>query len=74
MSPNLNNTVKIARPAKRPESASRLISWMTLAVRNFLGRKIPPYHRIEISLREVGQLFNSMDPSPFHEKDLDHDA
>lgn len=22
----------------------------------------------------MGQLFNSMDPSPFHERDLDHDA
>jgi hypothetical protein len=30
--------------------------------------------RIEISLRNVNQLFNSMDPSPFLEKDLDHDA
>ncbi len=30
--------------------------------------------RIEISLREVGQLFNTVDPSPFHEKDLDADA
>lgn len=31
-------------------------------------------HTIAISLREVGQLFNTMDPSPFHEKDLDADA
>src|SRR5689334_1754508 len=30
--------------------------------------------RIEISLRNVSQLFNSLDPSPFLEKDLDHDA
>jgi hypothetical protein len=30
--------------------------------------------RIEISLRKIDQLFNSMDPSPFLEKDLDHDA
>lgn len=34
----------------------------------------PPPHRIELSLRDVNQLFNTMDPSPFHEKDLDHDA
>lgn len=32
-----------------------------------------PY-RIELRINEVSQLFNSMDPSPFHEKDLDHDA
>ena len=31
-------------------------------------------HRIELNLREVGQLFNTMDPSPFHEKDLDDEA
>ncbi|MCX6901617.1 MAG: hypothetical protein NT105_23300 [Verrucomicrobia bacterium] len=31
-------------------------------------------HRIEVNLRDVNQLFNTMDPSPFHEKDLDHDA
>lgn len=29
---------------------------------------------IELKLRDISQLFNSMDPSPFHEKDLDHDA
>jgi hypothetical protein len=33
-----------------------------------------PPHYISIRLREVGQLFNSMDPSPFVEKDLDDDA
>ena len=30
--------------------------------------------RIEISLSRLSQLFNSLDPSPFHERDLDHDA
>ncbi len=29
---------------------------------------------IEVRIRELGQLFNSMDPSPFHEKELDPDA
>ena len=33
-----------------------------------------PHHRIELRLRELGQLFNSMDPTPFHHKDLDPDA
>jgi hypothetical protein len=36
------------------------------------GAALP--HRIELNLRDVNQLFNTMDPSPFHEKDLDHDA
>lgn len=30
--------------------------------------------RIELDLRDIHQLFNSMDPSPFREKDLDADA
>lgn len=29
---------------------------------------------IEVKLMELNQLFNSMDPSPFRERDLDHDA
>jgi hypothetical protein len=29
---------------------------------------------IEVRVREVSQLFNSLDPSPFHERDLDDDA
>jgi hypothetical protein len=31
-------------------------------------------HYIRLKLRDVAQLFNSMDPSPFIEKDLDEDA
>ena len=31
-------------------------------------------HTIKLNLREMNQLFNSMDPSPFIEKDLDDDA
>ena len=38
------------------------------------ARNRPKVHRIELNLREISQLFNTMDPSPFHEKDLDHDA
>ena len=33
-----------------------------------------PVHRLELRLRELGQLFNSMDPAPFLERDLDRDA
>lgn len=31
-------------------------------------------NHIELNLRDLGQLFNTLDPSPFHEKDLDRDA
>ncbi len=33
-----------------------------------------PVGSIRVRLRDVNQLFNSMDPSPFEEKDLDADA
>ena len=42
-------------------------------VHRFKVQKRAP-HRIEISVHKIQQLFNSMDASPFHEKDLDHDA
>ena len=44
-------------------------------------RELPAEYRIEdgaaaidLRLRRVAQLFNSFDPSPFHERDLDDDA
>lgn len=39
-----------------------------------LAQQMPGVRHIELNLRDVEQLFNTMDPSPFHEKDLDHDA
>jgi hypothetical protein len=33
-----------------------------------------PSRLIELNLHEMNQLFNSMDPSPFNERDLDQDA
>lgn len=42
-------------------------------IHDFKVRKRAP-QRIEIFVDKIQQLFNSMDPSPFHEKDLDHDA
>lgn len=37
-------------------------------------RSVSGPRRIELSLQSLDQLFNTMDPSPFHQKDLDHDA
>jgi hypothetical protein len=34
----------------------------------------PEFNLLEIKLNEVRQLFNSLDPSPFHEKDLEGSA
>jgi hypothetical protein len=39
-----------------------------------LAQQMPGVHHIEMNLRDVEQLFNTMDPSPFHQKDLDDDA
>jgi hypothetical protein len=33
-----------------------------------------PAHHLELRVRELGQLFNSMDPTPFLNKDLDREA
>lgn len=33
-----------------------------------------PVHQLDLRVHELGQLFNSMDPTPFLNKDLDRDA
>ena len=33
-----------------------------------------PVHHLELRVRELAQLFNSMDPTPFLNKDLDREA
>lgn len=33
-----------------------------------------PIHQIEVRIRQLSELFNSMDPTPFHHRDLDNDA
>src|SRR5262245_25763618 len=33
-----------------------------------------PVSRVRLQLRDLAQLFNSMDPSPFNDRDLDADA
>jgi hypothetical protein len=34
----------------------------------------PPIQQIEMRIAELSQLFNSMDPTPFHHRDLDTNA
>ena len=34
----------------------------------------PPVHQIEVRIAKLSELFNSMDPTPFHHRDLDNDA
>ena len=42
----------------------------------FANTRRPPAtgDTIRLKLRDIAQLFNSLDPSPFSEQDLDHDA
>src|SRR6185436_16754612 len=64
------STPHLQTPESRPAGPKSFVVEMKPAS----GRKPAHPHRIEINLRDISQLFNSMDPSPFHEKDLDHDA
>ena len=46
----------------------------TRGVRRMTGRAASDADDIEIRIGSIAQLFHSLDPSPFHEKDLDKDA
>jgi len=69
-------------PDEMPGTAAPMWKRFVPRARRFSGatcwpgrqKKSLPHHRIEIKLRDLNQFFNSMDPSPFHERDLDHDA
>ncbi|MDO8248571.1 MAG: hypothetical protein Q7T78_02475 [Rhodoferax sp.] len=37
-------------------------------------KKPAPVHQLELRIVELSELFNSMDPTPFHHRDLDTDA
>ena len=39
-----------------------------------MRKKTSPEHHLQLRVRELGQLFNSMDPTPFLNKDLDSEA
>ncbi|MGB2676153.1 MAG: hypothetical protein WAN12_03620 [Candidatus Acidiferrum sp.] len=49
-------------------------SRMRFSLPNTAATDLGRPHIISLKLREMSQLFNSMDPSPFIEKDLDDDA
>src|SRR5215471_4134756 len=55
----------------RTESRSRGAGVMIFLHRRIDSAKPPAL--IQLNLHEVNQLFNSMDPSPFPERDLDQD-
>ena len=59
---------------KRPSSNSGVTPQASAGGNQSRVQSLPGLHHIELNISDVNQLFNTMDPSPFHEKDLDHDA
>jgi hypothetical protein len=53
---------------------NRIVAWLRVVPE--LNNHTSPQQeaKIEISLNRLSQLFNSLDPSPFHERDFDQDA
>jgi hypothetical protein len=53
----------------------RFASWKrtSFSERGGFLRREKSGNTIEVNLEELQQFFNTIDPSPFHEKDLDHD-
>jgi hypothetical protein len=47
---------------------------MSLSPQGNVAADLALAHSIKLKVRDMNQLFNSMDPSPFIEKDLDDDA
>ena len=39
-----------------------------------MNKSHPPVHQIELRIVKLSELFNSMDPTPFHHRNLDTDA
>jgi len=78
---NEPNTPPNGDDADSHRTAPRLRLWKQCSGKNSgagsstpLVQQMPGIHHIELSLRDVDQLFNTMDPSPFHERDLDPDC
>ena len=58
------------------DTETRQVTWSNvMQLRRHAGYRLEGnQYLIEINLREPRQLFNSLDPAPFHEKDLDASA
>jgi len=67
--PTFHATVPHLQPLKQSSAKNGRLASSTPLV-----QQMPGIHHIELNLRDIDQLFNTMDPSPFHEKDLDDDA
>ena len=68
--PTPRRCARASRSARPPVSA-RGSSVVSPEARDDAGRR---HGHLRLSLRNSSQLFNSFDPSPFYEKDLDDDA
>lgn len=61
-------------PYDQPGFATRL-TWSGMAlIKDYMTTHHPPVHQIELRINQVSELFNSMDPTPFPNRNLDKDA
>ena len=70
----LPNEERRREPAPRAKATGLAGRRNRFASPSPLAEQMPGTHHIELNLHDVDQLFNTMDPSPFHERDLDDDA
>lgn len=49
-------------------------TWLVISNTTYMNKKHPPVHQIELRIVKLSELFNSMDPTPFHHRNLDTDA
>ena len=68
-----NAAISPFRAPNHPQSPSKGSSYLRRAYINFFKQRSHT-RTILIHIHEVSQLFNSFDPSPFHERDVDADA
>lgn len=72
---NIRAVLGKRRGAARPRSGLKWTLEIPLKPLAELAAMPAAHHtRISLKLRELNQRFNSMDPSPFIDRDLDHDA
>jgi len=66
--------VEKAHVDESPDGLDRADTRTRFSLPSAAGKERTHTHTIRLKLRDMNQLFNSMDPSPFIERDLDEDA
>ncbi len=64
---------RVARSVRTGASDSTMAP-KALAIKRHAAPRVDTAATVSIHVRDIGQLFNSLDPSPFWDRDLDRDA